>query len=750
MKLVDLKELTLKKIKIAGKVIGKFGTFEIEQVYKNELNEVLEVGYTFPIADSATVVGFEIDTGDKILKGVCKENETAKKEYQNALADGDSAYMMEQKTDNVFRISVGKIDVAEEVRVKIYYIDKFQVVDNTIQIFIPTLVTPKYNSNLVNDIKYNKVSYTIDFNIDISKALNIKEINSPSHDINIIDKEDCEGVEVLNHDVSKDFKLNIELKNELTSGAVVSKTRDGKEMIYLSFMPEIMDAYEDSEKEYEFIVDVSGSMRGRKLDETKNAVIECLKQLDVGDKFNIIPFATEFEAMSINSIEFNEENLEKAITYINGLNAKDGTEILNPLKFALYEKNVDKTILLFTDGQVANEDEIVNYISSNINNGRLFVFGIDSNVNSSFIKKLAKIGNGKAEFIQPKEKIDDKIIRTFARIQTPLLEDFEIDYGKNKVIDEIKEENALFNYEFYNVFAKIEELSDDIQLKGKVLGKEYVWNIRKDEITRTDVDLEILFVKQEIDRLYECIKNAQDEEKEEYKNKIIELSEEYDINSRYTSFITVYVREDKLTADVKYQETDLSWEFLKDFPGRISGMEQYYSSTDSYGDIPHVRTRRAPVFTDVPDYIRKEGIETILDRKVNEYYKIFANKDKKAVLTYILYVLYYAKKENKCIDLEFLNNTKDLILANEDFMKLLCLAYRNLNNSDQNKILEFLNEDYKKAAITGLKVNVDIPILKLDEVIYIIDKNSIEDRVDVILWYLYKVKSHEIYVYGNY
>ena len=35
MKLVDLKELTLKKIKIAGKVIGKFGTFEIEQVYKN-------------------------------------------------------------------------------------------------------------------------------------------------------------------------------------------------------------------------------------------------------------------------------------------------------------------------------------------------------------------------------------------------------------------------------------------------------------------------------------------------------------------------------------------------------------------------------------------------------------------------------------------------------------------------------------------------------------------------------------------
>lgn len=90
-------------------------------------------------------------------------------------------------------------------------------------------------------------------------------------------------------------------------------------MIYLSFMPEILDSYEDSEKEYLFIIDVSGSMMGEKLDETKRAVIECLKQLDVGDKFNIIPFESEFEAMNIKSIDYNEENIKKAIKYINNL-----------------------------------------------------------------------------------------------------------------------------------------------------------------------------------------------------------------------------------------------------------------------------------------------------------------------------------------------------------------------------------------------------------------------------------------------
>ena len=80
MEIVDLRELALKKVKITGNVIGKFGTFEIEQMYKNNTKDVLEVEYTFPIVETAAVVGFEINVGDKVLKGVCKETSEAKKE----------------------------------------------------------------------------------------------------------------------------------------------------------------------------------------------------------------------------------------------------------------------------------------------------------------------------------------------------------------------------------------------------------------------------------------------------------------------------------------------------------------------------------------------------------------------------------------------------------------------------------------------------------------------------------------------
>ena len=762
MNVVDLRELALKKVKITGNVIGKFGSFEIEQIYKNTTKDVLEVGYTFPIVETATVVGFEINVGDKVLKGKCKEKGEAREEYQRNLVKGNSSYMMEQETDNIFKISVGKINRDEEVTIKIQYIDKFEIIDNKIQVLMPTLVTPKYKSNITDKLKYGEVDYTIDFNISIDKSLNRKSIYCPSHKINVIDEDKTERVEVLNYDLSRDFKLQIELKNELSSSAITSKTIDGKDMIYLSFMPEILDSYEDSEKEYLFIIDVSGSMSGKKLDETKRAVIECLKQLDVGDKFNIIPFETEFEAMNVESIEYNEENMQKAISYIKNLKALGGTEILNPIKFALYEQNRDKIVLLFTDGQVGNEDEIIKFVDDNINKSRIFPFGIDTNVNSSFIKQLAKVGNGKAELIQPNEKIDDKIIRTFARIQTPLLEELTIDYGNNKLIDEIREEKCLFNYEFFNVFAKIEKLQDDIQLKGRILEKEYIWKISKESINNTDVNLEVLFAKQEMDRLEEYIRNTYGFEKiENYKKMIIELSEKYNINSKYTSFITVYEREDKLLEVPKYQETRLSNKFAKNnlsFVWNMLGSSACEEEIEEDGccsiDAPafsRSNTSRGIGNLDIPAFLRSKKVEKtaskpveikktnneILEEKVNEYYKEFVSQNEKSMQTFLLYALYYLRNNRNTYNyndlLRFLMNHRQELLENELYLKLLCLCYKQLENNkviDKRKTLELMDDNFKKIAITNLKINVNFNKLSEDEVNEMVENDKIIENIN--------------------
>ena len=754
MRNVDLRELALKKVKITGNVIGKSGTFEIEQMYKNNTKEVLEVGYTFPIVETATVVGFEIKVGDKILKGKCKEKGEAKREYQQNIVKGNSAYMMEQETANIFKISVGKIDKDEEVTVKIQYIDKFEIIDNQIEILIPTLVTPKYKSNVTNKLIYGKTNYTVDFTINIDRTLNVENINCPSHKINIIDEK---NIKVENYDLSKDFKLDIKLKNELSSKAIISKTRDGKDMLYLSFMPEIDDVYEDSEKEYLFLIDISGSMMGVKLEETKRAVIECLKQLDEGDKFNIIAFDHEFEVMSAHAIEYNEKNMQEAERYINSLHAAGGTEILNPIKFALYE-NTEKVILLFTDGQVGNEKQIIDFVKEHGKNSRIFPFGIDSNVNSYFIKQLAKAGNGKAELIQPNEKIDDKIIRTFARIQTPMVEDIQVDYGQNKLVEEIK---------------------DDIELKGKILGKEYTWKIAKEEITNTDVDLEVLFAKQEIERLEDYIKNTYDYEKiENYKKMIIDIAVKYNINSEYTSFITVYERENKLLDVPQYQETTLSNKFMFDAFEGIDAMDyeceesflgsnqRVFKTSNLFGasaDTHSVKgSAKGSGALNIPSFMKRSRVispkyeealrwdaknhETteLLDEKINEYYKKFIKQEEKSILTYLLYALYDFNKGAQKIDYErlvqFLEAHKQEIRKSELYMQLICRYYEDMKidfTDNREKLLNIIDEDYKKLILTNAKIKVYKSVITEKEVEQIIKENKISENIDNVIWYLY-------------
>ena len=441
-----------------------------------------------------------------------------------------------------------------------------------------------------------------------------------------------------------------------------------------------------------------------------------------------------------------------------------GTEILNPIKFALYEKEKDKIILLFTDGQVGNEDEIIRFVENNVNRSRIFPFGIDTNVNSSFIKQLAKAGNGKAELIQPNEKIDDKIIRTFARIQTPLLEELTIDYGNNRVIDEIREEKCLFNYEFFNVFAKIEKLQDDIQLKGKILDKEYVWKINKESINNTDVDLEVLFAKQEMDRLEDYIINTYDNEKiKNYQKMIIELSEKFNINSKYTSFITVYERKDKLLEVPKYQETKLSNKFAKDaLMNKVWNMfgmneceEEYCdmdipsfirkktSSRSNDLDIPcFVRRKKTGKIENTPVEVKKINRE-ILEEKVNEYYKEFISQNEKSMLTFLLYAIYYLRKNKNNYNyndlLRFLRNHKQELLESELYLKLLCLCYKQLEENrflDKRETLDLMDDNFKKIAVTNLKINVEFKKISEDEINAIVESGKVIENIDKAIEYL--------------
>lgn len=540
----DLTEsLTLKSVSITGEVLGRFGIYTIRQNYENDGENTLEVFYTFPLSGTASVYDFTARLGDKVIRGIVKEKEQAKKDYQRAITRGDSAYLFEREDGNVFRITLGKIAAGEKVEIILSYIDVHDITDNTVEVRIPTVVAPRYNDPVTEKQTYRRESdYTADIVIGIDKALKVADVDSPSHSI----KVENNTVTTRKTKLNKDYILYIKLKDEALSGGYVHKTENGT-FAFLQFMPEFQRPETRAPQKFVFIVDCSGSMHGIKMDKTKSALKKCLSQLQCGDEFAVIRFGSDFDRLD-GFVRASEQNLKNAANWLNTFSADyGGTEIWPPIEYALKEFDGSKTLVLLTDGQVGHGERIAENIRRIIGDNRLFVFGIDSAVNDAGLISFAKAGRGRAEFFTPDEYLDTKIVRQFSRINGAQCAEVSLDCGGNKTDDILKSEYSVFNHEYWCAVVKASDITDDIALLCKTDDKTYRFIIKPSDLRITDAPLDKIYAKEKINEIETYInRNKYDDSTAGYTEQIAEIAVRYNVDSKYTSFLAINEREDKL------------------------------------------------------------------------------------------------------------------------------------------------------------------------------------------------------------
>lgn len=77
---------------------------QLTQYYVNQTGHEVEAEYVFPIDSKAAVSGFEVEIDGLVVTGVVKEKVKARQTYEAAIAAGDSAQLLEQLRDDVFRM----------------------------------------------------------------------------------------------------------------------------------------------------------------------------------------------------------------------------------------------------------------------------------------------------------------------------------------------------------------------------------------------------------------------------------------------------------------------------------------------------------------------------------------------------------------------------------------------------------------------------------------------------------------------
>ena len=111
-----------------------------------------------------------------------------------------------------------------------------------------------------------------------------------------------------------------------------------------------------------------------------------------------------------------------------------GTEILPALQFVVQQPTVPglpRQVLVLTDGEVTNTDEVIDLARRHASTARCFTFGIGAGASHHLVKGLARASRGAAEFIAPGERIEAKVMRQFKRVFAPAMTDVKVEWGQD-------------------------------------------------------------------------------------------------------------------------------------------------------------------------------------------------------------------------------------------------------------------------------------------------------------------------------
>lgn len=309
------------------------------------------------------------------------------------------------------------------------------------------------------------------------------------------------------------------------------------------------------DKVFTLIVDRSGSMMGEKMTQAKDAAKFIVENLNDGDKFNIVSFTTDVSSFREGHVEFNIENKNDAIDYINTLDATELTNISGAFDMAVPQfqtagSSTANIIIFITDGEqttgIINTDELINHINNLIVASEtrisLFTFGIGSSTNERLLTTIANNNNGMAEFLL-NNQLEEVITDFYLMIRNPVLLNTEIEFSPS-IIKEIYP-SALPNLYKGQQMILVGRYDEPTQLSTSLKGNafsedvEYKYSTQLSDTANNKYQfLTKLWAKSKIDDLlnnyYLNLDNT--EVSDSIKEVIIDISINYGVISPFTSF----------------------------------------------------------------------------------------------------------------------------------------------------------------------------------------------------------------------
>jgi Ca-activated chloride channel family protein len=559
--------IALRGVRVRARVAGMSVKATVEQTFVNLEAQAIEAVYTFPLPEGAAVCGFEVVFFDKVFTGVVEETNQAIRRYDDAIAEGHGAYLMEQHRPDVFSVRVGNLKPRQAVTIRLTYVSDLVAVDRSIRLAFPTTIAPRYvttsgvdpidaavDGDALNPPHVLSVPYGLSMEVELDLGKGMTGVTSPSHPV-LVHRGDVGGVWVVGFaggvaEMDRDVVLELAMAREQAPFALAATSAAGERFIAVNFLPEFEDeAGEGSptvSRETVFLLDCSGSMSGQPTEQATAALECCLRCMSAEDTFNVCRFGSRFELLSERSLVYSAQTLKEATQFINRRADLGGTELLAPLEAILRPRPARgevRNIVLLTDGQVTNEPAVIALAKRFRAHNRIFTFGIGAASSAFLVNGLARVTGGAAEFIAPGERIEEKVLRAFGRLASPPVSEVEIDWGDADAQVSPRFLPPLFDGDALRVFARLPgRIPASVTLRCKTAAGPRSWTVAVRQGDDPEQVLPSLWARSMIRTIEE-----EDEVQQTVsisgasldRSRLVELSKRYNLLCGLTSFVAV-------------------------------------------------------------------------------------------------------------------------------------------------------------------------------------------------------------------
>ncbi len=561
--------LPLKHTDVKGQISGYIATVNVTQQFHNPYEEKIEAVYVFPLPQNAAINEFIMVIGERRIRGIIRERKEAEEIYREARRQGYVASLLTQERPNIFTQKVANIEPGKNIDVNIKYFNTLAYVDGWYEFVFPMVVGPRFNPSGYSDgvgavargkngisgqkteVQYLKPGersgHDIAVTVDVDAGVKIEEVKCTNHVISktfAAPEKLSVKLSSLDSIPNKDFVLRYKVAGKTVKSALVTHhDKRGGFFTLMLYPPESLSYLKRAPMEMIFVLDCSGSMNGKPIAKSKQAVTRALRKLQPKDTFQVIRFSNNASQFGPDPVPATPDNIHKAIRYVGNLRGSGGTMMIEGIKAALdfkHDPHRFRLVSFMTDGYIGNEIEILAAIHQRLGASRIFSFGVGSSVNRYLLDRMAKLGKGAVAYIGLDDSAGGVVDLFYERISHPALTDVTIDWGNMQVTD-------MYPYHIRDLFVGRPVIltgrfkgnsKTTIHVTGKVgdLTQEIAIPVNLDDSAAAHQGIACVWARKKIETL---ANQATYDNNPDLPEEIKQVALEYGLMSAYTAFIAV-------------------------------------------------------------------------------------------------------------------------------------------------------------------------------------------------------------------